>query len=103
MFGEPLLAHPAEIGGVHATWHPHSRHDHDGDQHDDGGEDEQHRAMAMLPRLPAPVCALVHKLSVRLCARRRTESATAFEFIVTTAQVRDVRAFMGKLLEVLLR
>jgi hypothetical protein len=46
MFSEPLLAHPAEIGGVHATWHPHSGKDDDRDQHHGDADDEQHMVLA---------------------------------------------------------
>ena len=46
MFSEPLLAHPAEIGGVHATWHPHPGDDADRDQHDSDADDEQHMVLA---------------------------------------------------------
>ena len=46
MFGEPLIAHPAEIGGAHATWHPHPGDDDDRDQRDDDADDEQHLALA---------------------------------------------------------
>jgi hypothetical protein len=42
MFGEPLLAYPAEIGGVDATWHTHSGNYDDPDQHHDEADDEQH-------------------------------------------------------------
>ena len=42
MFSEPLLAHPAEIGGVHATRHPHPRDDADRDQHDADADEEEH-------------------------------------------------------------
>jgi len=40
MFGEPLLAHPAEIGAVHGTWHTHSWEDDDRDEHDNDAHDE---------------------------------------------------------------
>lgn len=45
MFGEPLLAHPAEIGGVDATWHPHPWDDDERDQPDNDADDEQHMAL----------------------------------------------------------
>lgn len=45
MFGEPLLAHPAERGGVHASRHPHSWDQHDRDQHDDDTDGEQHMVL----------------------------------------------------------
>ncbi len=48
------------------------------------------------PVLPAAVTAILE-------AHTGAVSATAFEFISTTAQIRDVRAFMGKLPDVLLR
>ena len=47
------------------------------------------------PVLPAAVTAILE-------GRTGAVSATAFEFISTTAQIREVRAFMGKLLDVLL-
>lgn len=46
MFGEPLLAHPAKIGGVHAAWHPYPGDDDDRDQRDDDADDEQHLVLA---------------------------------------------------------
>jgi hypothetical protein len=46
MFSEPLLAHPAEIGGVHATQHSHPADDDGRDQHDDAGENEQRVVLA---------------------------------------------------------
>jgi hypothetical protein len=46
MFSEPLLAHPAEIGGVDATWHPHLGDDDDRDRHYDNADDEQHMVVA---------------------------------------------------------
>src|SRR5512145_2202559 len=68
MFGEPLLAHAAEIGGVHATRHPHPREDADRDQHDADADDEKHRVVAassrriaILTRGQVTVCALVHR------------------------------------------
>ena len=45
MFSEPLLAHQAEIGGVHAIWHPPPVDDDDRDQYDDGADDELHQAL----------------------------------------------------------
>ena len=73
MFDEPLLAHPAETGGVYATWHPHSPDDADRDQHDDDADNEQHlvlagnhvfsRRIAILACLQTTVCALVHTAS----------------------------------------
>jgi hypothetical protein len=71
VFSEPLLAYPAEIGGVHATWHPHSGDDDDEQQRDDDTEDEQHmfaesvfsRPIAILALLQTTVSALVHKAS----------------------------------------
>lgn len=68
MFSEPLLAHRAEISGVHATWHPHPRDDADRDQHDADADDEEHmvvaairRRISILTRGQLTVCALVHK------------------------------------------
>jgi hypothetical protein len=46
MFSEPLLTHPAEIGGVEATRHPHAGDDADRDQHDGDADDEQHMVLA---------------------------------------------------------
>ena len=46
MFSAPLLAHPAEIGGVHATWHLHPGDDDDRDQRYDDADDEQHIVLA---------------------------------------------------------
>jgi len=40
MFGEPSLAHPAERGCVHATWHPHSWDDRGRDEDDDKADGE---------------------------------------------------------------
>ena len=45
MFGEPLLAHPAERSGVHATWHPQFGDRHDRDQYDDYTDGEQHMVL----------------------------------------------------------
>ena len=45
MFGEPLLAHPAERGGIHASRHPHPRDRHDRDQYDDDTDGEQHMVL----------------------------------------------------------
>ena len=42
MFREPLLAHPAEIGGVHPTWYAQPGDDDNRDQRDDDADDEQH-------------------------------------------------------------
>ena len=39
MFGEPLLAHPAECASVDATWRPHSGDDDNRDRRDDCAED----------------------------------------------------------------
>ena len=46
MFSEPLLAHRAEIGGVHAIWHAPPVDDDDRDQHDDRADDELHQVLA---------------------------------------------------------
>lgn len=69
MFSEPLLAYPAEIGGVDATWHPHPGDDDDRHQRHDDADDEQHmvvaaksgRRIAIVTRAKAAVCALMHK------------------------------------------
>ena len=66
MLDEPLLAHPPEVGGGNAPWHPHSRDDADCDQHDSGADDEEHMVvaaisrMAIVTRAESNVCALVH-------------------------------------------
>ena len=68
MFGEPLLAHPAEIGGVHAAWQPHPGDDDDRDQRHHKADDQQHMVAAqsggtaILTRGRLTVCALVHKI-----------------------------------------
>ena len=46
MLGEPLLAHPAEIGGVHSTRYPHPGDDDEGDQRDGDADDDQHMVLA---------------------------------------------------------
>lgn len=48
------------------------------------------------PVLPAALTAILE-------GQTRAVSATAFEFISTTSQIREVRTFMGKLLDVLVR
>src|SRR4030095_11126675 len=72
MFGQPSLAHPAEMGGVLATWHPHSWDHHGRDQHDDT-DDEQHVVLAERDPLPAydDRCTSPEQLSVRLCTAQR--------------------------------
>src|SRR3954471_4608020 len=70
MFGEPLLAHPAEMSGVHPTWHAHSGEDDDRSQRGDHSEDEQHgvsrrnqvvsRRIAIVALRGTFVCAVVH-------------------------------------------
>jgi len=47
MFGQPLLAHPAERGGIRTANYPHSGDDDDRDRHDDEADDEQHRVLAV--------------------------------------------------------
>ena len=42
------IAHAAEIGGIHAIWHPHSGDDHDRDQQDDDADNEQHMVLAVV-------------------------------------------------------
>ena len=73
MLVQPLLAHPAERGGIYTTWHPDSGDDDDGNQHDDEADDEQHgsavteslsRRMAIVAFVQPSVCALVHRLQV---------------------------------------
>ena len=68
MFSEPLLAHPAETGGVYTTWHPHPGDDGDRGQRDDDADDEQHVVLvAITLRMTivacggVAVCALVHR------------------------------------------
>lgn len=84
MFGEPLPAHPAEMGGVRATWHPHSVEDDDRDQRDDHADDKQHRVLAVIRsslgvsrslHFHGPtVCALVHRRRAReLCRGRHSQ------------------------------
>jgi len=41
MLSEPLLAHPPEISGVHAAWHPPADED-DRDQHYGETDDQKH-------------------------------------------------------------
>ena len=69
MVGEPLLAHPAEMGGIYATWHPYSGKDDDRDQSDDDADDEQHRVLAVIGAFSAyqDPCTSAAHLSVRLC------------------------------------
>ena len=74
MFSEPLLAHPAEIVGVHATWHPQPGDDDDRDHRDDGADDEQHKDLAAFssahndPDTPHGdcLCACAHRVGVRI-------------------------------------
>ena len=69
MFREPLLAHPAESGGVHATGHSQPGDDDDRDRRDDDGDDEQHMVLTafagttILTGGSVTVCALVHSAS----------------------------------------
>ena len=86
MFGEPLLAHPAEIDGAHATWHPHPGDDDDRDQRDDNADDEQHMvltafsaAQTILTRGTATVCAVVHSSLGHIAMRRDVEGAACSE------------------------
>jgi CRP-like cAMP-binding protein len=72
MFDEPLLGHPAETGGVYATWQPHSPDD-DRDQHYDDADDERHMVLAVITS-SLGVSRSLHvcrRLSVRLCTPRR--------------------------------
>ena len=68
MFSEPLLAHPAKIGRVHATRPPHPGDEHERDRHDDD-TDEQHVVLAVIGSAwrmtivalaKVAVCALMH-------------------------------------------
>lgn len=73
MFGEPLLAHRAEIGGIHASWCQHSGDNHNRDQHDDDANGEQHMVFAVI-RSSLSVEQSLHfcgRPSVRLCTTRR--------------------------------
>src|SRR5512138_90798 len=74
MFREPLLAHPAEIGGLHAAWHPHPRDDADRDRHDGDGEDEQHMILAALRSASNDPDTRHGWLSVRLSTRPRARA-----------------------------
>lgn len=58
MFSETWLAYPAEIGGVHATWHPYSGDDHDRHQHDNDAVDEQHMVQPALFIGVEPSCQM---------------------------------------------
>ena len=70
VLSKPLLAHPAELRGVHAAWHSHPRNADDRDQPGDNADDKQHMALGAA-RSPRPtailthgreaVCALLHK------------------------------------------
>ena len=71
MCGEPCLAHPAEIGAVGATSHPHPC-DHRGRDETDDDTDKQHMVLARNQDRPisilalphCSVCALVHTASL---------------------------------------
>ena len=79
MFGKPLLAHPAERGGVQTTWHPHPGDDDDRDRHDDEADDEQHKVPAAT-RSFLCVWRSLHShgpLSVRLCTGLECVNAVA--------------------------
>ena len=69
MLSEPLLAHPAEIGGVDAYWQPHPRNDDDPDPRHDNASAQEHIFLAAVRSRPRVaivtdcngiVCALVH-------------------------------------------
>ena len=79
MFGKPLLAHPAVMGGIHATWHAHSGDGGDRDQRDDDADDEQHRVLAVIRPLSAYryPCTSTDPLSVRLCTGVERVNAVA--------------------------
>jgi len=70
LFREPLLAQPAEVGGVHASRYSYPRDDDDREQHDDDAGSEQHKVLAavgffrrraILTRGGWAVCALLHR------------------------------------------
>jgi hypothetical protein len=71
MCGEPCLAHPAEVGAVDATSHPHPC-DRQGRDENDDDTDKQHRVsrrnhdrpVAILALPHCSVCALVHTASL---------------------------------------
>ena len=69
MFGEPLLAHPAERRGVQAARQPHSWDGHDRDQHDDDTKGKQHVVLArnQVPSSFNNPDTSAGQLSVRLC------------------------------------
>ncbi len=78
VFGEPLLAHPAERRGVQAARQPHFWDGHDRDQHDDDTKGKQHVVLAcnqvpscstILTLLPGTcLCACAHGAA---CLRER--------------------------------
>jgi hypothetical protein len=77
MFSEPLLAHPAKIGGVPAAWHPHRRDNDDRNPRDDEAENEQH--MVARPKSSVGAQRSWHRcrhLSVRLCTTTGEQKTT---------------------------
>jgi hypothetical protein len=76
MFSEPLLAHPAETGGVGASWHPHPADDADRDQYDADADHQEHMGVAAMSRMAiltrgyVTVCAVVHN-APGLCIREQ--------------------------------
>jgi len=65
VFGEPLLAHPAEWRGVLAARRPHSWDGHDRDQHDDDSKGKQHGAFKPGRRRPSRECAELSRSALR--------------------------------------
>jgi len=82
MFGEPSLAHPAEVGGVHAAWHP-DPWDHRGrDQHDDDSDDEQYRRKAILACRPNHcLCTCAQRVRLVSASSCRASTHPQFEFV----------------------
>jgi hypothetical protein len=65
VLSKPLLAHPAEIRGVHATSPSHPRNADDRDQRDDKADDKQHMALGAARRLEATCPARDGRRSLR--------------------------------------
>ena len=69
MCGEPCLAHPAEIGAVDVTSHPHPC-DHRGRDENDDDTDKQHMVLAVITIGFWRSSHFRTALSVRLCTQR---------------------------------